>query len=164
MRLYACLLITTTILSDGGTATPELRRVAAAHMRDLIALALGTTRDGAAMAEGGHRAARLQAIKAAVIRNVTSPALTIGTIAKHHAISPRSIQLLFEAEGITFSQYVVEQRLLLAHRVLTGHFSFRRSIIDIALSCGFSDVSYFNRAFRRRFGATPSEMRENCKH
>ena len=30
------------------------------------------------------------------------------------------------------------------------------SISDIAFACGFGDLSYFNRAFRRRYGATPS--------
>jgi AraC-like DNA-binding protein len=34
-----------------------------------------------------------------------------------------------------------------------------RSISEIALSSGFGDVSYFNRAFRRRYGASPSEVR-----
>jgi AraC-like DNA-binding protein len=34
-----------------------------------------------------------------------------------------------------------------------------RAIGDIALDCGFGDISYFNRAFRRRYGASPSEIR-----
>jgi AraC-like DNA-binding protein len=32
-------------------------------------------------------------------------------------------------------------------------------ITTIALDAGFSDVSYFNRAFRRRYGETPSDVR-----
>jgi AraC-like DNA-binding protein len=34
-----------------------------------------------------------------------------------------------------------------------------RSISAIAYAAGFGDLSYFNRAFRRRFGATPSDIR-----
>jgi len=34
-----------------------------------------------------------------------------------------------------------------------------RSITSVAFDAGFGDVSYFNRSFRRRFGATPSETR-----
>jgi AraC-like DNA-binding protein len=38
-----------------------------------------------------------------------------------------------------------------------------RKIADIAAEAGFSDLSSFNRAFRRRFGLTPSVMREEHK-
>ena len=140
--------------------TPELRHAAATHLRDLIALALGATRDGAALAEeGGLRAARLQAIKAEVVREAASPELSIDRIARRHRLSPRSIQLLFETEGLTFSQFVLDQRLTLAHRMLSSWHRPRRSITDIALDSGFSNVSYFNRTFRSRFGASPSELR-----
>ena len=32
-------------------------------------------------------------------------------------------------------------------------------ISDIAYACGFNEVSYFNRCFRRRFGASPTQFR-----
>jgi AraC-like DNA-binding protein len=32
-------------------------------------------------------------------------------------------------------------------------------VSDIAYACGFSEISYFNRCFRRRFGAAPSQYR-----
>lgn len=34
-----------------------------------------------------------------------------------------------------------------------------RRISDIAFACGFNDLSYFNRCFRRRFGLTPTAAR-----
>jgi transcriptional regulator GlxA family with amidase domain len=34
-------------------------------------------------------------------------------------------------------------------------------VSDIALACGFNEVSYFNRCFRRRFGASPLQHRGN---
>jgi AraC-like DNA-binding protein len=34
-----------------------------------------------------------------------------------------------------------------------------RKVADIAAEAGFNDLSYFNRAFRRHFGATPSDIR-----
>jgi len=38
-------------------------------------------------------------------------------------------------------------------------------ILDIALDCGFGDVSNFNRAFRTEFGVSPRVFREqNRKH
>jgi AraC-like DNA-binding protein len=33
-----------------------------------------------------------------------------------------------------------------------------RRIIDIAYAVGFGDLSNFNRAFRARFGCTPSDV------
>jgi AraC-like DNA-binding protein len=34
-----------------------------------------------------------------------------------------------------------------------------RSIAWIAFACGFGDLSYFNRTFKRLYGATPSDIR-----
>ncbi|MEN3383321.1 MAG: hypothetical protein V7608_3365, partial [Hyphomicrobiales bacterium] len=34
-----------------------------------------------------------------------------------------------------------------------------QKISAIAFDAGFGDLSYFNRAFRRRYGAAPSEVR-----
>jgi AraC-like DNA-binding protein len=35
----------------------------------------------------------------------------------------------------------------------------QRRISDVAFDCGFNDLSYFNRCFRRRFGLTPTAAR-----
>lgn len=35
------------------------------------------------------------------------------------------------------------------------------SITDIALECGFDNISYFNRVFKKQVGCTPSEFRLN---
>ena len=32
-------------------------------------------------------------------------------------------------------------------------------VSDIAFACGFNEVSYFNRCFRSRFGASPTQFR-----
>jgi AraC-like DNA-binding protein len=37
------------------------------------------------------------------------------------------------------------------------------NIAQVAHENGFGDVSYFNRAFRRHFGATPSDVREAAR-
>jgi len=38
-----------------------------------------------------------------------------------------------------------------------------RKISTIALDAGFGDLSYFNRAFRRRYGMRPSGLRGAAK-
>jgi AraC-like DNA-binding protein len=52
-------------------STPELRRAVVAHLRDLIALTLGASRDAAEVAANrGVRAARLRAVKADIVRHL----------------------------------------------------------------------------------------------
>ena len=61
-----------------------------AHIHDLMALALGTTRDGAALAHGrGVRAARLKAIQAHICENLAMGDLSVQGIAAHCGLSPR---------------------------------------------------------------------------
>jgi hypothetical protein len=62
-------------------------------------------------------------------------------------------------EGTTFSQYVLAERLACARRVLLDPRHAHQSIGAIAYASGFGDLSHFNHAFRRRYGATPSEVR-----
>jgi AraC-like DNA-binding protein len=141
-------------------ATPELRDAFARHVVDLLALAIGATRDAAELAKSrGGRAARLQAIKEDIRSALDRHDLSVGLIAARNNVTPRYIQLLFEESGTTFTRYVLERRLLAAHRVLTDAARFTGPISAIAFACGFADLSNFNRAFRKRFGCTPSEVR-----
>ncbi len=65
---------------------------------------------------------------------------------------------MFAESGTTFSEFVLEQRLLLARRLLLGEPGTRRKVSDIAYTAGFNDLSYFHRSFRRRFGVSPADM------
>jgi AraC-like DNA-binding protein len=71
--------------------------------------------------------------------------------------------MLFEPEGVSFTTYVINQRLARAHRMLCDPLFDHRSISAIALAVGFGDISYFNRTFRRCFGATPSDVRRQSR-
>ena len=74
-------------------------------------------------------------------------------------MTPRYVHMLFEPEGVTFSEFVVGQRLVRAHRMLSDPRYAGHTISAIALMVGFGDLSYFNRTFRRRFGMSPSDVR-----
>jgi len=155
LRNYAEMLQAQSTISE-----PRLRALAASHVQDLAALVLGATREGEYVAgAGGLRAARLQALKADVMANISAHSLNVELIAARHKISPRYIRALFETEQTSFTAFVREQRLLIAYRILNSPACPNRAISTIALDCGFGDLSYFNNSFRRRFGATPSDVR-----
>ncbi|PJG54940.1 AraC family transcriptional regulator [Bradyrhizobium forestalis] len=131
------------------------------HLFDLAVLMLGARGDAAEEARlRGLAAARFDALKSDILAQLDSPALSLSDLAASHRISPRSIQLLFERAGITYSGFVLEQRLLRAERLLRNPAMRSRKIIEIAHLAGFHDVSYFHRVFRRRFGQTPDDMRK----
>jgi AraC-like DNA-binding protein len=149
-----------TALDAEALVTPELGQLAVTHVYDLLAVALGGTRDAMEMARGrGVRAARLHAIKHDVLANLTERDLSLDALAKRHGISPVYIRKLFETENTSFSQFVLEQRLMQAHRMLSDSRFADRTIGMLALEAGFGDLSYFNRSFRRRYGASPSDVR-----
>lgn len=150
---------------DGQTvADRSLRQLFVAHVHDLIALAVGASRDGEeAACHRGLRGARLHAIKQDIARRLDEADLSVATLAQRHGCTPRFIQRLFEQEGATFTGYVLEQRLARAHDLLSDPNRRTEKISEVALDCGFGDVSYFNRAFRRRYGAAPSDVRAQAQ-
>lgn len=142
---------------------PELQRLVATHIHDLIAVAAGATRDGQAIAkERGIRAARLRAIMSDITANLGDCALTVATIAARQRVTPRYLHKLFQGEELTFSTFVLSQRLSRAHQILRDPRFGDRSISSVAFDVGFGDLSYFNRTFRRRYDATPSDIRHSA--
>jgi AraC-like DNA-binding protein len=148
-----------------GIFTTGVQRVAVSHIHDLLALLVGTTRDGCELAAGrGARAARLAAIKRDIARDLVDGDVSVGAIALRHRVTPRCVQKLFEDEGMTFTEYVRGERLALVHRMLTEPRYAHEKISTIVYDCGFGDLSHFHRAFRQRYGATASEVRSTALH
>jgi AraC-like DNA-binding protein len=143
-----------------GDIAPETARLASGHIRDLMALVLGTTNDGREkVRHRGVRAGRLAAIKAEILKNFDQPNLSIGVLARRHGLSVRYIQMLFADTESTFSEILMQVRLERAFRMLSDPRCHAKPIGTIALEVGFNDLSYFHRAFRRRYGASPGEIR-----
>ncbi len=64
---------------------------------------------------------------------------------------------LFQKElGTSFHEYLMQLRLHKAESLLLQG---RDNIIDIAFDCGFNNISYFNRSFKKKHGMTPKEYR-----
>lgn len=141
--------------------SPRQQDMVADHLQDLLALVIAASGDEsrAAVVRDGA-AARLYALKVCVDRHLFEHGLGAEFLARANGITPRHVHRLFEAEGVPLSKYILERRMLEAYRLLTQPEANGRTIVDIAFSIGFGDLSYFNRNFSRRFSATPREVRD----
>jgi len=139
-------------------AVDEAGMAIARHLMDLASLGLGARGELALAAErGGLRAVRLKAVLMILERRCSEPEFSAQKLAAAAGLSERYVnELLYEA-GASFTTRLNELRLRKAAGLLAQ--AGERRISDIAFECGFNDLSYFNRCFRRRFGLTPSAAR-----
>lgn len=145
---------------DRTPATPELAKLAISHVHDLVALSLGSSAGSDIQAQRASvHAARLYAIKRYVTANLSDPSFSVGRVAAWQRLTPRQVQRLFERDGTTFSAFLVAARLRYAHAAFCDPARAHHSISQIIYDSGFNDISNFNHAFRRHYGATPSDVR-----
>jgi AraC-like DNA-binding protein len=86
--------------------------------------------------------------------------LALGSLARDAGLSPYHFLRTFERlTGVTPHQYILRARLREAAMRLAAE---PARVIDIALDCGFGDVSNFNRAFRTEFGVSPRAYRRQA--
>lgn len=84
--------------------------------------------------------------------------ISIDDIAHTYGLNTKYIGRLFkEQTGESFSAYLNRVRVHHAKQLLSGT---RAQIIEIALECGYNNVTYFNRVFKQMQGITPSEYRQ----
>lgn len=143
-------------------ATARLVAQACAGQTDWEALAVRLAGETLQLIGGDSAEAPLSAearVTRVVRRIVAEPggAHELAALAAEARLSPYHFLRVFEAvTGLTPHQYVRRARLREAARRLGTE---RDRVLDIALDCGFADVSNFNRAFRGEFGVSPLEWR-----
>ncbi|MCW5689679.1 MAG: AraC family transcriptional regulator [Pseudolabrys sp.] len=131
-----------------------------ASVIDLIALALGASRDAATVGrQRGLRAARLRAVLAEIETGFANPGFSVAQVARKLRLSPRYVQDLLHDTEASFVERVAELRLQKARRMLGDPARDTMAVADIAYACGFGEAPYFNRRFRKRFGAPPRWFR-----
>ena len=102
---------------------------------------------------------RAQAVKNVLrrIRSSYGQPLTLEDLAAEAALEPKYFCRVFrQITGRTPINYLNYYRVECAAELLC---TTQGSITDIALECGFGDVSYFSRMFRRYKGQTPGQYR-----
>jgi AraC-like DNA-binding protein len=92
-------------------------------------------------------------------QNLHFPGLSPQFVAEHFGLSVRTLHLRFKEIEQTFGRWLLETRLDACSKALKDPLQRTRNISEIAYSCGFNDLSHFNKNFRARFNMTPSQWR-----
>ncbi len=72
-------------------------------------------------------------------------------------LTPQYLSKFFkEMTGINIVDYINQYRV---EKAITLIKASNLSITDIALECGFDNISYFNRVFKKQVGCTPTKLR-----
>ena len=88
--------------------------------------------------------------------HLTDPTLSPTSIANANAISVRTLHRLFSTADETVGAVIRERRLSRCRADLAR--GTHESVTAIAFRWGFRDMSHFSRVFRRRYGASASEV------
>lgn len=146
------------LLLNGSSTDPRVWEELSVEMAAL-ALQLSTDRpavSGATLSAEARVTRVARAIEAGVGRD-----LSLESLAQEAKLSPYHFLRVFQqVTGLTPHQYVLRSRLReAALRLQSG----THKVLDVALDCGFGDVSNFNRAFRAEFGSSPRAYRQGSR-
>ena len=90
--------------------------------------------------------------------NFTAP-ITNKELGDHFGYHPNYLnRLIKDATSMSLHRYIISVRLHHAMKLLENT---DRSISEIAEGCGFCDLAYFSRYFKKYFGKAPSEYRDS---
>lgn len=123
--------------------------------------------EGDGVADRGRTAALPGAVtRAAILAHVRSRLgdrdLTVAGVCSRFAISPRTLHNLFADADESFAATVRRLRLERCAAILADPTS-DATVSAVASAHGFDDPTSFGRAFRRRFGCSPREVRVRAR-
>jgi AraC-like DNA-binding protein len=140
---------------------PRIPPVAApAVARSMIELLDAALLD--AQAGRGGSAPRLEEyhrrrIRQHALAELKDPDLSVESIAAAVGLSVRRIHQLFADTDMTLMRWIWSERLARCHSQLVDGSVRGQGISGVAYEWGFSDPAHFSRAFRQRYGVSPSQ-------
>jgi AraC-like DNA-binding protein len=123
---------------------------------DLVLLGLNAP----SASESGARSIRmsnLSRVKQIVRQKMDDPDLTLADIAQAAGLSLNYLHNLFRDQGQTLYEFLKNERLLMARKLLETAKSRGLTVTAVGLDCGFADPSYFSRSYKHAFGVSPRE-------
>lgn len=136
--------------------------VQAAHSA-LIELAKAVARRRFDDVEPRLAPALVQAAKDLADGRLADPELSAATLARELNVSVRTLQRAFAAAGESVTAHIRHRRLAEARLALTAP-SGRLSVSELAAHWQFADSSHFIRAFKKRYGQTPTEYARSTRN
>ena len=125
---------------------------------ELIGAALGQTRDVVDSVRATLNEATLMTVRNIIDQNIGNLQLNPGFIASRVGLSRTALFRLCKPVG-GVSTLIRNRRLLLARRLLSSQCS-NKSIKAVAYKLGFDSQSSFGRAFKQKYGFSPSDVRD----
>jgi AraC-like DNA-binding protein len=104
-----------------------------------------------------------QRIKSFVETRLSDPCLNCTLVSEAHGISVRYLNKLFENDEVSLSEWMWARRLDRARVSIESSQITGQSITQIAYDWGFKDPAHFSRAFKARYGESPSAYRRDLK-
>lgn len=114
---------------------------------------------GAAASETSICAARGAQARSFLEAHLGDPDLTPEGAALALGISTRYLRLLMSDAGESPSAYILRRRLEECAKRLASDAYRGRTVTDIAFSWGFNSAAHFTRAFKAKYGMTPTDYR-----
>ena len=113
--------------------------------------------------QAGLKQAQLRRVQQHILENLHDPALSPASAAAAFRMSRRYLYNLFALAATTPADFILSARLERSRDALCDATQSVRQIGDIAYRFGFSDAARFSHAFRKRYGASPSEYRRQAR-
>ncbi|MEO8306622.1 MAG: AraC family transcriptional regulator [Pseudomonadota bacterium] len=115
--------------------------------------------DAAVPATGRGLNARLVAYREFVESHLGEGDFRPVDLADHFNVSERYVRTVFQSAGEPLSAFLLRRRLERAASLLGSAEYANRTIMEIALECGFNSASHFGQSFRKHYRVTPRAFR-----
>ncbi len=130
--------------------SPNVERIAEIGI-DLLASALSDR-------SGTGPSCQLFRLKTRLLNRIRDNSVDLAEVAAAEGLSLRTAQRLFQAEQATPMTWLMAERLKRAASELAATTT---SVTQVAFAWGFSDITHFDRVFRRHFGQSPRDYRNS---